>query len=443
MDSTDTICAQATPQGNASVGIVRLSGPSALEIATQVTRTELAPRRACFCSFISSDHKTVIDQGIAIYFPGPQSYTGEDVVELQCHGNPFIVQHLLSELCKLGARLAIAGEFSERAFLNDKLDLSQLEAIADLIVSSSEQAARSAVLSMQGKFSKQVQVILQQLIRIRTHIEAALDFAEEDIQIDVRTQMLTKLKATQLEIENLFAVAQKGVQMQRGVSVVLSGQPNVGKSSLLNALCAEERAIVTEIPGTTRDIIYVDMEMAGVPLRLTDTAGLRASAAAVEQEGIDRAHKVIAQADLVIHVIDSSRPETAGTPQLNTDNRLDIYNKLDLLNDTTCIPRGAVAVSAKTGAGIDMLREKIATRLQLRTDYAQQTPFSARARHLDAMRRALDLLRRAGQQLHDDAPLELVAEDLRLAQQCLGEITGEFTPDDLLDYVFREFCIGK
>ena len=442
MSSSDTICAQATSQGNASVSIVRLSGPEALTIARQLTGVELVPRHAHFLPLLDQDGKTAIDQAVVIYFPHPQSFTGEDVVEFQCHGNPFIVKNILRELCKHGARLAIAGEFSERAFLNGKLDLSQLEAIADLINSGSEQAARSAVLSMQGKFSEQVQNILRQLIQIRTHIEAGLDFAEEDIEVEVKTSVQTKLERTRQEIETLFSIAQKGVQMQRGVSVVLTGLPNVGKSSLLNALSTEERAIVTEIPGTTRDVVYVDMELNGIPIRLIDTAGLREDAGIVEQEGIERAHKAIASADLVIHVIDGSQSNGVTADLATRNNRLDVYNKSDLRKGEMVIPDNAISVSAKTGAGISRLREQIASRLQLQPS-EMQTPFSARTRHLDAMRRALDSIQHALQQLQADSPLELAAEDLRIAQQCLGEITGEFTPDDLLDYVFREFCIGK
>lgn len=442
MENTDTICAQATPQGNASVSIVRLSGPKALDIAAAVTRISLAPRQAHFATFYEQDTGSPIDQGVVIYFPQPNSFTGEEVVEFQCHGNPYVVQNLLRQLCEQGARLAIAGEFSERAFLNGKLDLSQLEAIADLIASGSEQAARSAVLSMQGKFSQQVQTILQQLIQIRTHIEAALDFAEEDIEVDVKSKMQAKLIATKTSIEELFAIAKKGLQLQQGVSVVLTGLPNVGKSSLLNALSAEERAIVTEIPGTTRDTIYVDMEMGGVPMRLIDTAGLRSAPGVVEQEGIERARKAIESADLVVHVIDGSQAKTTDSELSNLKNCLQIYNKIDLATDTAHIPCGAIAVSAKTGAGLEKLREKIARQLSVST-HSGQTPFSARARHLDAMRRSLDAVCLALNQLQTNSPLELVAEELRMAQQSLGEITGEFTPDDLLDYVFREFCIGK
>lgn len=441
MDTADTICALATPQGNGSVSIVRLSGPNALGIAKSVTHHDLKPRYAHFVSFFSQDD-TAIDQGVAIYFPQPNSYTGENVVEFQSHGNPFVTQRLLSELCKHGARLAIAGEFSERAFLNNKLDLSQLEAIADLITSGSEQAARSAVLSMQGRFSQQVQTILQQLIHIRTHIEATLDFAEEDIEVEVKTQMRSKLAETKETIEQLFSVAQKGVQMQQGVSVVLTGQANVGKSSLLNALSTEERAIVTEVPGTTRDTVYVDMEIEGVPMRLVDTAGLRSDVGTVERVGIERAHKAIENADLVIQVIDSSLEGNLDVAIGDSKNQLKIYNKIDLVADDSHIPAESIRVSAKTGEGLDLLRTQISKCLHTQTN-SSQTPFSARSRHLDAMRRALHAIDQAQEQLQEDTPLELAAEELRIAQQCLGEITGEFTPDDLLDYVFRDFCIGK
>lgn len=440
MTKSDTICALATPHGRGSVAIVRLSGPRALEIAQSITHRSLTARYAHFASFYAVD-KSVIDQGIVIYFPNPYSYTGEHVVEFQFHGNPFVAQRLLQSLCKQGARLAIAGEFSERAFLNGKLDLSQLEAIADLISSGSEQAARSAVLSMQGMFSKQVQNILQQLIEVRTHIEAALDFAEEDIEVEVKTKMQVRLIELQNTITELFSIAQQGVQMQQGVSVVLTGKPNVGKSSLLNALCAEQRAIVTDMPGTTRDIVYVDLEINGVPMRLLDTAGLREKADVVEQAGIDRARNAMRQADLILHVIDSSVIQTE-VPVDNEERSILVYNKIDLLPKQQELPSDVIPVSAITGEGLDVLRNELLTRLQANSD-STQTPFSARARHLDAIQRCQGAINIGLEHLRTDTPLELAAEELRVAQKCLAEITGDFTPDDLLDYVFREFCIGK
>ena len=441
MANSDTICALATPQGKGSVGIVRLSGPRALELAHSITHHNLLPRYAHFVSFYDQQD-IVIDQGVAIYFPQPNSYTGEDVVEFQGHGSPYVTQQLLNCLCVQGARLAIAGEFSERAFINGKFDLSQLEAVADLISSGSQQAARSAVLSMQGEFSQQVQKILQQLIQVRTHIEATLDFAEEDIEIDTKTKMQPQLIKIEQAIEELFAIAQKGVQMQLGVTVVLTGHPNVGKSSLLNALCAEDRAIVTEIPGTTRDLIYADLEINGVPIRLVDTAGLRTNADLVEQEGIQRAKSAIENADLIIQVVDSSITESLNDPLDSSTNAIVAFNKIDLLPDQFQMPTNVIPISAKTGQGLSELRAEIVNLLHIDT-HSTQTPFSARTRHLDAMRRSQGAIHTALSCLQEESSLELVAEELRIAQQSLGEITGEFTPDDLLDYVFREFCIGK
>ena len=440
MAKSDTICALATPQGKGSIGIVRLSGPRAVEIAQSITRCPLKARHVHFASFYATD-ESIIDQGVVIYFSQPNSYTGEHVVEFQSHANPFVTQRLLERLCEQGARMAIAGEFSERAFLNGKLDLNQLEAIADLINSGSEQAARSAVLSMQGMFSKQVQEILRQLIEVRTHIEAALDFAEEDIEVEVKAKMETRLIEIQKTIANLFSVAQQGVQMQQGVSVVLTGKPNVGKSSLLNALCAEQRAIVTDVPGTTRDIVYADLVLNGLPIRLIDTAGIREKADVVEQAGIERAQAAMQQADLILHVIDSRETNLEKLEEKGA-RTINVYNKVDLLSKRTALPQQATSVSAITGEGLDSLRDKIVSVLQKKSD-STQTPFSARARHLNAIKRSQLAINTSLAHIQSDQPLELVAEELRMAQQCLGEITGEFTPDDLLDYIFREFCIGK
>ncbi len=441
MNSTDTICALATPAGKGSVGIVRLSGPRAPEIAQLVVGRELEPRFAHFVSF-KDLAGNVIDQGVAIYFPQPQSFTGEHVVEFQSHGNPFVHQQLLNCLCGYGARLAIAGEFSERAFLNGKLDLSQLEAIADLINSGSEQAARSAVHSMQGKFSQQIQLILQQLIQIRTHIEATLDFAEEDIEVDVKSTLQKKLSDIASSVDSLFLLAQRGVKMQQGATIVLTGRPNVGKSSLLNALCAEERAIVTSIPGTTRDIVVADIDLEGLPVRLLDTAGIRKEVDEIEQEGIERAHAAIKNADVIVHIIDATADEYQKELTEKSSNTILVLNKVDLISSRNKLPVQVLAVSAKTGEGLNQLRNHIAEKSGLETDN-QQTPFSARARHLEAMQRSKKAILSASAHLQVDSPLELAAEELRIAQKSLGEISGEFTPDDLLDYVFREFCIGK
>jgi tRNA modification GTPase len=441
VSSSETICALATPIGNASVAIIRVSGPQALEIAKVVTHKALAPRYAHFSHFF--DHnEDVIDQGIAIYFPAPNSFTGEDVVELQPHGNPYVCQQIINRINKQGARQALAGEFSERAFINGKLDLTQLEAIADLITSGSEQAAKSAVQSMQGKFSEQVNEILKQLIQIRTHIEASLDFAEEDIETEAREIVSKKLKELSLQVTELFDLAQKGAQLQKGFTIVLTGSPNVGKSSLFNALCAQDRAIVTNIPGTTRDVVSIDMQLNGVPIRLLDTAGIREHAEQVEQEGIARAQSAIEMADAIIHVHDVTEISVEHPFESVNKNEITVINKSDLLAGEFQQSKKAILISAKTGQGLDNLRKEIQQLLQIQP-LDQQAPFSARARHLDALRRCLEHFEQALQQINLMSPLELAAEELRIAQQILGEITGEFTPDDLLDYVFREFCIGK
>ena len=440
MTTSETICALATPNGNASVGIIRISGPNAYSIASQVTRKKLLPRYAHFSSFYD-DSDAILDQGIALYFPAPYSFTGEDVVELQPHGNPFICEHIIRRLKGLGARLALPGEFSERAFLNGKLDLTQLEGIADLITSGSEQAAKSAVLSMRGKFSEKVNEILQQLIQLRTHIEASLDFSEEDIEIETRAVVHTKLQHLDCALVKLFELAQQGVKLQQGMTIVLTGSTNVGKSSLFNALCADDRAIVTNIPGTTRDIVSVDIDLNGMPIRLLDTAGIRDHAEQIEQEGIARAHSAIEDADLVIQVVDCQDDNLNLQEDKNTD-QLVVINKIDLMEDNTSVKDYGVLVSAKTGEGVDTLRNEIINRINISpTD--KEPPFSARRRHLDALSHCREHIVKGSEHIKNQAPLELAAEELRLAQQQLSEITGEFTPDDLLDYVFREFCIGK
>ena len=436
----------ATPPGHAGVAVIRISGPAALTIGQQLSKTSLQARSADWFytnsySLVNfyDQHDGLLDQGLVIYFPTPKSFTGEDVVELHPHGNPYICQQLLTRLTQLGARLAIAGEFSERAFLNGKLDLAQLEAIADLIASGSEQAARSAVLSMQGKFSQHVGEILRQLILIRTHIEASLDFADEDIELETREKIAELLMQLQTQLHAITTEAKQGAKLQQGATLVLTGKPNVGKSSLFNALCAQNRAIVTDIPGTTRDVVAMDINIEGVALRLLDTAGIRAQAEAVEKEGIARAQQAIDSADCVIHVFDDATEieQTASAAQA-----LVVVNKADLLSADQHTHADALYVSAKTGAGLAQLKQHIIKVLGLQS-MDQQPPFSARLRHIEALTRASEAIAIAQQQIQSATPLELSAEECRTAQQCLAEITGEFTPDDLLDYVFREFCIGK
>jgi len=442
----ETIAAVATASGSGGVAIVRLSGPEAATIAAQICRRDqLTPRYAHYVQFYKVSPNTevttapVIDMGLVLYFKAPSSFTGEDVVELHAHGNAIVCEQIIASACALGARRARAGEFSERAFLNGKLQLNQLEAIADLISSNSEQAARSAVLSMQGVFSNEVNALLKKLIFVRTLLEAALDFSDEDIEFADHERIEKELSYTVSRLAEIYKVAAEGARMQRGVTVVLSGAPNVGKSSLLNALCAEERAIVTSIAGTTRDLISVDLDIHGVPITLVDTAGIRNDAGEIEREGIARAETARAQADLILQVLDSN---PASESLLLEANNIVVVNKADLLQEQAPRLTNVVYVSATERTGLDQLRSVIAERLDISSD-EQQTPFAARQRHLDALQQAQLAIERAMAQLAQAELPELIAEELRLAQQSLGEITGEFTPDDLLDYIFREFCIGK
>jgi tRNA modification GTPase len=442
----ETIAAVATASGSGGVAIVRLSGPEAATIAAQICRRDqLTPRYAHYVQFYKVSPNTevttapVIDMGLVLYFKAPSSFTGEDVVELHAHGNAIVCEQIIASACALGARRARAGEFSERAFLNGKLQLNQLEAIADLISSNSEQAARSAVLSMQGVFSNEVNALLKKLIFVRTLLEAALDFSDEDIEFADHERIEKELSYTVSRLAEIYKVAAEGARMQLGVTVVLSGAPNVGKSSLLNALCAEERAIVTSIAGTTRDLISVDLDIHGVPITLVDTAGIRNDAGEIEREGIARAETARAQADLILQVLDSN---PASESLLLEANNIVVVNKADLLQEQAPRLTNVVYVSATERTGLDQLRSVIAERLDISSD-EQQTPFAARQRHLDALQQAQLAIERAMAQLAQAELPELIAEELRLAQQSLGEITGEFTPDDLLDYIFREFCIGK
>ena len=446
MLNKETIAAVATASGSGGVAIVRLSGPEAATIAAQICRRDkLTPRYAHYVQFYKVSPNTevttapVIDMGLVLYFKAPSSFTGEYVVELHAHGNAIVCEQIIASACALGARRARAGEFSERAFLNGKLQLNQLEAIADLISSNSEQAARSAVLSMQGVFSNEVNALLKKLIFVRTLLEAALDFSDEDIEFADHERIEKELSYTVSRLAEIYKVAAEGARMQLGVTVVLSGAPNVGKSSLLNALCAEERAIVTSIAGTTRDLISVDLDIHGVPITLVDTAGIRNDAGEIEREGIARAETARAQADLILQVLDSN---PASESLLLEANNIVVVNKADLLQEQAPRLTNVVYVSATERTGLDQLRSVIAERLDISSD-EQQTPFAARQRHLDALQQAQLAIERAMAQLAQAELPELIAEELRLAQQSLGEITGEFTPDDLLDYIFREFCIGK
>ena len=440
----ELICAIATPPGRGALAIVRLSGKNAQAVAEKLTHTTLPARKACFTNFFTHDG-ALIDQGIAIYFQTPTSFTGEDVVEFHCHGNPLVAEALLKTLCAYGARLATAGEFSLRAFLNNKIDLTQAEAIADLINSTTEQAVRTATKSMQGAFSQRVLGVLNGLIQIRMHIEAHLDFPDEEIDRQQLSQVQKQLIELRAKLDGLLEQAKLGARLQQGATIAIAGRPNAGKSSLLNSLAQSDIAIVTEIPGTTRDPLTADIEICGIPVHLIDTAGLRETDDIVESKGIERAQQALRQADLILWLIDASESEQSDDKQhelpneLTTNKVIKVFNKIDLL--TAQQDTEYLQISATTGHGIDNLIQHIAERLGKQE--SSETPFLARSRHVIALQQALQNIQLASKRLDNTNTLELAAEELRLAQQYLNEITGEFSSDDLLGKIFSEFCIGK
>lgn len=437
-DNRDTIAAIATPPGRGGVGVIRISGPDAAAAAAQIAAPLPGPRRAALRDFHDRDGR-VVDRGLVLYFPAPSSFTGEEVVELQAHGAPVVLDELLEILLSGGIRHARPGEFSERAFLNGRMDLAQAEAVADLIEAGSRAAARAAFASLSGRFSERVEALAARLMRLRVACEARLDFAEEDIAALPGSFPGDILDLTR-DMDRLIANAGEGQRLTEGFVCVLSGAPNVGKSSLMNALAGTERAIVTEMPGTTRDVVEVDVTLGGVPVRLVDTAGLRESADPIESEGVRRARQRAAEADLVIAVV------TADTPLAEVDNaaRLLVLNKIDLGGPAPgpCDYRGqpALALSALTGAGIDALVSELGRRARGGLDVAGAR-FSARRRHIDALKRAAEALAEASRMAGTEP--ELVAEELARAQQALGEVTGKVHTEDLLGAVFSTFCIGK
>lgn len=456
ISTSSTIAAIATPLGRGGVGIIRLSGGEACQIAQQLTnKSSFRPRFAHFCRFFAPD-QSVIDEGLVLYFPAPHSFTGEDVIELQGHGGMVLQQQLLARLFELGAKQAVAGEFSARAFENDKLDLVQAEAIADAIDATSIAAAKSAMRSLTGEFSKKIHGLLELLIRLRLHVEAAIDFPdEEDVDFLADRQICEQLMHIQAKLAQVLDTAKQGQLLRDGVSVVIAGRPNAGKSSLLNRLAGQERAIVTDIAGTTRDILQETILLNGLTLNLTDTAGLRQTDDVVEQAGIERARQAIAQADLLLMVYDvNTEPNPlALAKQLfgdlpSANHMLMIGNKIDLTplaqlptilnhkNDSY----EPVYVSCKSGKGLDELIAKICQKVGF---HPPENSLIARTRHLDALRRTASALSEAERQLTVFQAGELVAESLRQAQLSLGEITGEFTADDLLGKIFGSFCIGK
>jgi tRNA modification GTPase len=446
IDFKDTIAAIATPPGNGGVGIVRISGSLVPTIAEQLLTKPLAPRLAQYTPFLDVD-RNVIDTGIALYFPGPASYTGEDVLELQGHGGAVVLDMVLRRVLSVGARLANPGEFTERAFLNGKLDLAQAEAVADLIESSTEQSVRSAQMSMQGVFSQLINELVEELTELRTYVEAAIDFVEEEIDFLSDGVVENRIAALLVRIEQIRQTAKQGRLLRDGMTVVLAGKPNAGKSSLLNALAGFDAAIVTDIAGTTRDVLRERIQLDGMPLHIIDTAGLRESDNVVEREGIRRALEEIRKADLVLLLIDAREPDAEAVRQTLPDNIpiTEVYNKIDLLGRTPEIIETAagtqIYLSIKTGAGLDFLTRHLKQSVGF-NDSAEHV-FIARRRHLEMLDRSLAFVESALFQLQNNHAGELVAEDLRQAQNALGEITGQFTSDDLLGRIFSSFCIGK
>lgn len=450
---TDTIAAVATAPGRAGVGIVRLSGPLSESVAEQVLGYTPKARHAHFGAFLDDDGST-LDEGIALYFPGPHSFTGEDVLELQAHGGPVILDLMLRRVLALGVRLARPGEFSERAFLNDKLDLAQAEAIADLIESSSEQAARCAVRSLQGEFSRRIDSLVEAITHLRIYVEAAIDFPEEEIDFLADGKVAADLSALRHQLDQVLTEARQGSLMREGMNVVIAGRPNAGKSSLLNALAGREAAIVTPIEGTTRDVLREHIHIDGMPLHIIDTAGLRDSGDEVERIGIERAWKEIEGADRILLLVDATTT-TATDPELIWPDFVDrlprhspitvVRNKTDLSGESDGIENSAdlpvIRLSAKSGIGIDALREHLKQCMGFQT--TTEGGFIARRRHIDALNRASDAMARGQAQLEGYGAGELLAEDLREAQDALGEITGAVTADELLGKIFGSFCIGK
>jgi tRNA modification GTPase len=441
---SDTIAAIATAAGRGGIGVIRISGPKASEIALSATRLkELKPASALFSEFISSENQ-VIDHGYLLYFAAPASFTGEDVVEIQAHGSPVLLDLILKRVIELGARQARPGEFSERAFLNNRIDLTQAEAIADLINASTEAAARSAIRSLQGEFSDKVNTLVEQLVALRAYIEAALDFPEEEIDFLEEKNIAGKVSGLLQVCREIFESACKGMVLSEGMRLAIIGKPNAGKSSLLNFLTGQETAIVTDIEGTTRDVISQTVSIDGIPFHLMDTAGLRDTTDTVEVEGIKRARKAMEQADLILQVIDSSKETTAEWPEsFPAPDGIPVvlvHNKADISKQKVGRNGDSVTISIKKQQGtsdlLDILKEKAGLQQQ------DHNIFSARRRHLACLETAREHLEKSLEQISSGQP-ELVAEDLRLAQQSLETITGRFTPDDLLDKIFRDFCIGK
>lgn len=454
MSHNDTIVAQATPPGRGGVGILRISGPAAADVAQGLLGKLPKPRTAEYLAFKDAEG-AVLDQGIALWFPNPHSFTGEDVLELQGHGGPVILDLLLKRIIAIAAvRIAKPGEFSERAFLNDKLDLAQAEAIADLIDASSEQAARSAVNSLQGAFSARVNHLVEALTHLRIYVEAAIDFPDEEIDFLSDGKIEAQLNTVIGDLDAVRQEARQGSLLREGMKVVIAGRPNAGKSSLLNALAGREAAIVTDIAGTTRDVLREHIHIDGMPLHIIDTAGLREASDEVERIGIERAWQEINQADCVLFMVDSTTTKATDAAEIWPDfiARLPtsipvivVRNKADITGEVAGLfeEKGnlLIRLSAREGTGIDSLREHLKKSMGFSGN--TEGGFIARRRHLEALELAGTHLLQGKSQLLDARAGELLAEELRVAQSALSEITGEFTSDDLLGRIFSSFCIGK
>jgi len=457
----DTIAAIATPVGRGGIGIIRVSGPEAWSIAEQITQKSPTTGQPIFSRFVTPEGE-VIDEGLVLMFKGPASFTGEDIAEFHGHGGTVVTNLLLEACLSFGARLARPGEFSERAFLNDKLDLAQAEGLADLIDAPTQQAARQAAASLRGAFSEAVDLLSQQIIELRVFVEAAIDFPEEEVDFLSEKKVELSLRSLESQLNHLIRQARQGAIMSRGAKVVMTGAPNAGKSSLMNQLAKDSVAIVTDIPGTTRDVIRQTISLNGVPLQISDTAGIREASDAIEQEGINRARAEVDEADIVIEVIDDAAGDSTDQTKDSRDARahqpvIRVLNKIDLSlrspgpvatssasseDSGSAAKMTTVAVSATTGQGLSALEYAILSHLGF-GDTTIETPFSARERHVNCLERASMALSETIQRFEMHQAGELLAEDLRTVHSQLSETTGAFGADDLLGEIFSSFCIGK
>ena len=444
--STDTIAAIATASGSGGIGVVRISGPAVTQIAGAILGHCPKPRYAAYLPF--TDHLgQMIDQGIAIYYAAPNSYTGEEVLELQAHGGPALLQVLLTRCLSLGARQAEPGEFTRRAYLNEKMDLAQAEAVADVINAATSEAARSAMRSLSGEFSNRINILLQRLVELRMFVEACLDFPEEEIDFISQGNVKKKIEDVQIDLQKIYSEAKQGNLLREGLTVVLVGQPNVGKSSLINQLAADDIAIVTSIAGTTRDTIKSAIQINGIPLHVVDTAGLRETEDEIELFGIARTWRALESANIALLLVDAAHGITDVEKSIlerlpNDLPKIWVHNKIDLAKKSPFVEEldgeHHIHLSAKTGDGINLLRETLLKIVGWQS--TSEGVFMARTRHLDAIKQVDQFLQSALGAINQS---EIVAENLRMAQEALSAVTGEFTPDDLLGEIFSKFCIGK